>query len=315
MKGQAVAKVLVVDDVYDNVKLLAHVLEDEGYEVSAAYNGREALAAVAADRPDVILLDVTMPEMDGIEVCRRLKTDDHLRMVPVILVTAKDMDEDVVNGLDAGADDYVSKPFSSHVLAARVRAALRTKHLEDLLIEQAHIDPLTGLWNRRALMARLEQEWAGVQRHGRPLSLVMVDIDHFKNVNDVHGHFVGDRLLQEIASTITGQCRQTDLPARYGGEEFAIVVPDEPASAAVHLAERCRRKIERIRLPLITATLATTASFGVADSAGLPSPEALVAQADAALYEAKRAGRNTVRLRGHCTPMTASLEGETCPRS
>ena len=244
MKGSAVAKVLVVDDLPATVRLLAADLEQQGHEVSVACDGCEALAMAAADRPDVILLDIMLPGMDGIEVCRRLKADDDLRMVPVIFVTAKHLEADVVDGLDAGADDYVVKPFSSHVLAARIRAALRIKRLEDLLVEQAHIDPLTGLWNRRALKERLEQEWAQVQRHGRRLALVMVDVDHFKDVNDAYGHFVGDRLLQEISRTIAGQCRKSDLPARYGGEEFAIIAPDETAHGAVHLAERCRRKIE-----------------------------------------------------------------------
>jgi diguanylate cyclase (GGDEF)-like protein len=289
-----VAKVLVVDDQQEIVRLLAAEMGRQGYDVSVARDGCQALAMAAADRPDVILLDIVMPGMDGIEVCRRLKADDELRMVPIILLTANDREADMVEGLDAGADDYVVKPFSSHVLAARVRAALRIKRLEDLLVEQAHIDPLTGLRNRRALMERLEQEWAHVQRHGRRLALVMVDIDHFKGVNDCYGHFVGDRLLQEISRTIAGQCRKSDLPARYGGEEFAIIVPDETASGAVYLAERCRRKIETIRLPLVAETLAATASFGVADASGLPSLEALLGRADAALYAAKRAGRNMV---------------------
>jgi two-component system chemotaxis response regulator CheY len=290
-----VAEVLVVDDDQATVRLLAAELTREGHEVSVARDGCEAIAMAVADRPDLILLDVMLPGMDGIEVCRRLKADDDLRMVPIILVTANDLETDMVDGLDAGADDYVVKPFSSHVLAARVRAALRIKRSEDLLVEQAQIDPLTGLRNRRALMERLEHEWAHVQRHGRRLAVVMADVDHFKSVNDGYGHFVGDRLLQEISRTIAGQCRKTDLPARYGGEEFAIIATDETAAGAVHLAERCRRMIEAIRLPLLGETLTATASFGVADAAGLPSLETLLERADAALYAAKRAGRNTVR--------------------
>jgi diguanylate cyclase (GGDEF)-like protein len=304
-----VAKILVIDDFQATVRLLAAELGREGHEVSAARDGCEALAMAAAHRPDVILLDIMLPGMDGIEVCRRLKADDELRMVPIIFVTANDREADMVEGLDAGADDYVVKPFSSHVLAARIRAALRIKRLEDLLVEQAHIDPLTGLWNRRALMERLEQEWAHVQRHGRRLALVMVDVDHFKDVNDAYGHFVGDRLLQEISRTIAGQCRKTDLPARYGGEEFAIVAPDEAASGAVHLAERCRRKIETIRLPLLAATLTATASFGVADASDSPSLEALLGRADAALYAAKRAGRNTVHRSNPPATAQAATQG------
>lgn len=287
-------KVLVVDDLPDNVKLLCLELRELGYQVSAARSGAEALRAAAADPPDLILLDVMMPEMDGIEVCRRLKADERLRTIPVILVTANDTDEDLVSGLDAGADDYVAKPFRVHVLAARVRAALRTKHLEDVLVEQAHIDLLTGLRNRRGLMDRLRQEWARIERHGGPLSFVMVDLDHFKRVNDAFGHSAGDRLLQEVARTIARECRQTDLAARYGGDEFAVIVPEQTAPRAAQVAERCRQKIEEICL--MAVPLPTTASFGVADSLGLPSPEALIERADAALYEAKHAGRNAVRL-------------------
>ena len=157
--------------------------------------------------------------------------------------------EDKIRGLDLGAVDYVTKPFDTFELRARVRAALRTKHLQDLLIEHAQIDPLTGLPNRRALMERLQCEWARIERHGGQLSFIMADIDHFKRVNDVHGHQIGDKILQEVAGVIAQQCREVDLPARYGGEEFAIVVPGETTSGATRLADRCRKEITRFTLP------------------------------------------------------------------
>ena len=300
-KGDAVVRVLVVDDFPDNIKLLAHELTELGYEVAVADNGIEALRTAAADPPDVILLDVMMPGMDGIEVCQCLRSDDRLCRIPIILVTASDSDEDLVRGLDAGADDYVTKPFRMQVLAARLRAALRTKHLEDVLVEQAHIDPLTGLRNRRGLMERMQEEWARVHRRGRLLSFVMADLDYFKQVNDGYGHAAGDRMLREVAGTIAGECRQTDLAARFGGEEFAVIVPDEAAAGAAHLAERCRRKIAEIRL--VALPLQPTASFGVADSIGLSSPEDLISRADAALYEAKRGGRNAVRVSAPLPPV------------
>ena len=288
-------KVLVVDDLPECANLLGRMLGDQGYEILLATGGHAALEIAVRERPDVILMDVRMPELDGIEVCRRLKADPDLRTIPVILVTVNSREEDIVKGLDAGADDYVTKPFSRHVLAARTRAALRTKRLEDILLKQAHIDPLTGLPNRRTLMERLGQEWERAQRYGRPLSLIMADVDHFKNVNDIYGHLAGDRVLQNIAQTIAQQCRQADLAARYGGEEFAIVVPDQAADASLHLAERCRQQIEDLRFATLTPRFEVTASLGVADSDGLASPEALIRLADAALYDAKRAGRNTVR--------------------
>jgi diguanylate cyclase (GGDEF)-like protein len=169
--------------------------------------------------------------------------------------------------------------------------------MQDQLIEHAKIDPLTGLANRRGLMERLQQEWARVQRHGGALSFIMGDVDHFKRINDTHGHAVGDQALREVADAIVGRCRETDLPSRYGGEEFAIVVPGEAVSAAVRLAERCRQAVEAVRLSTRSEALRMTASFGVADSTGVASPDALIQQADKALYRAKNAGRNRVEVR------------------
>jgi diguanylate cyclase (GGDEF)-like protein len=223
-------------------------------------------------------------------------------MILVLFLSGSGTPEDKVRGLDLGAVDYVTKPFDAFELRARVRAALRTKHLQDLLIEHASLDPLTELPNRRALMARLQREWARMHRHGGQISFIMADIDHFKRVNDAYGHQVGDRLLQEVARTIARQCRDTDLPARYGGEEFAILVPDETAENAARLADRCRRKIEQIRLAADDQSVRTTVSFGVADGAGLASPGALIQRADQALYEAKAAGRNTVQCCGGEVP-------------
>ena len=203
---------------------------------------------------------------------------------------------DKVRGLDLGAVDYITKPFDDFELKARVRAAIRTKQLQDLLIEHAHIDPLTGLPNRRALMDRLQMEWARMQRYGGELSFIMADIDYFKRVNDTYGHSIGDKVLQEVAKTIARQCRESDLPARYGGEEFAVVVPNEAVSGAVQLADRCRQEIEKVNLPAKGDPIRPTVSFGVADAAGVPSAELLVDRADQALYPAKTAGRNRVAM-------------------
>jgi len=237
-----------------------------------------------------------MPDMSGFEVCRVLKSDADLCMIPILFLSGATTPEDKVQGLDLGAVDYVAKPFDAFELRARVRAALRTKHLQDLLIEHAHIDPLTGLPNRRALMERLQAEWARIKRYGGRLSYIMADLDHFKRVNDMYGHNVGDKLLQETAQAIAGQCREIDLPARYGGEEFAIVVPHKPAAGAVHLAERCRREIAKTCVIAQNEAVRITASFGVADTDGSISIEAMMKRADEALYQAKEAGRNRVQL-------------------
>jgi len=287
-------KILIVDDNPEALAVAKVRLSKENLDILCAECGSAGLEAARREKPDLILLDVDMPDMSGFDVCRALKGEPELCMIPVLFLTASSTAEDKVRGLDLGAVDYVTKPFDAFELRARVRAALRTKHLQDLLIEHAHIDPLTGLPNRRALMECLQREWARIERHGGRLSFIMADIDHFKLVNDAYGHHIGDLLLQEVAKAIAEQCRQGDLPARYGGEEFAIVVPDSSASSAVHLAERCRQKIEQIGLAAKGGTVRTTASFGVAEAGGVASCEALIKRADEALYRAKEAGRNRV---------------------
>ncbi len=270
----------------------------ESLDVFCAEGGVPGLELARREKPDLILLDLEMPEMSGFDVCRALKADPELCMIPVLFLTGSSTAEDKVRGLDLGAVDYITKPFDAFELCARVRAALRTKHLQDLLIEHAHIDPLTGLPNRRALMERLQREWARIERHGGHLSFIMADIDHFKRVNDRYGHHIGDKMLHEVARAIARQCRELDLPARYGGEEFAVIVPHETVGGAVRLAERCRQEVEKVRIAVRSEAVAVTASFGVAEATGLPSPEALVKQADEALYRAKSAGRNLVRSCG-----------------
>ncbi len=289
-------KILIVDDSPEALAVARARLLSEPAEILCAQGGLAGLEAAKREKPDLILLDLDMPDVSGLEVCRTLKADPECSLTPIVFLSGSGSTEDIVRGLDLGAVDYVTKPFNGVELRARVRAALRTKRLEDILVEHAHVDPLTGLANRRALMGHLEREWARMKRHGTPLSFVMGDIDHFKNINDTYGHGAGDLVLQETAKTITQQCRKTDLAARYGGEEFAVVVADAAASTASCLAERCRQEIESLRIGLRAATITTTASFGVADSIGLSSLDVLIACADKALYEAKKAGRNAVRV-------------------
>jgi diguanylate cyclase (GGDEF)-like protein len=285
---------LLVDDDLESLKVARARLADDQIEISCATGGRAGLEAARAENPDVILLDLDMPDMTGFQVCKALKADPQLCMIPVLFLSGWGTPESKVLGLDFGAVDYVTKPFDAFELKARVRAAIRTKELQDLLIDRAQVDPLTGLWNRRGLMNRLQAEWARVQRHENELSFVMADIDHFKRVNDRFGHGAGDKVLQEVAWTLARQCRECDLAARYGGEEFGIVVPNEAAAGAVRLAERCRQKIEKIAVAAADGLVRPTASFGVADADGLSDAELLVDCADRALYQAKAAGRNRV---------------------
>ena len=288
-------KVLIVDDNPESLAIAEARLAKDGLDVVCAAGGRAGLDAARREKPDLILLDVDMPGLSGFDVCRALKADTDLRMIPVVFLTAMGDTGQKVRGLDLGAVDYIMKPFDAFELGARVRAALRTKRLQDLLIEHAHLDPLTELPNRRALMERLGREWARFQRHGGMLSFIMADIDRFKAVNDSYGHSIGDRFLRQVAGAITAECRQVDLPARYGGEEFAVVVPDESAGRATRLAERCRRGVGNIRLRVGSEAVQATASFGVADAANSRSPRNLIELADKSLYEAKEAGRDCVR--------------------
>ncbi len=289
-------RLLLVDDDVESLAVARARLADDGIEISCATGGRTGLEAAKSQHPDLILLDLDMPDMNGFDVCRIMKADPELCMIPVLFLSGSGTPGDKVRGLDLGAVDYITKPFDDFELKARVRAAIRTKLLQDLLIEHAHIDPLTGLPNRRALMDRLQMEWARMQRYGGELSFIMADIDYFKRVNDTYGHSIGDKVLQEVAKTIARQCRESDLPARYGGEEFAVVVPNETVSGAAQLADRCRQEIEKVNLPAKGDPIRPTVSFGVADAAGVPSAELLAARADQALYAAKAAGRDRVAM-------------------
>lgn len=288
-------KVLVIDDSTDLLAIAKARLDKDGLEVICAEDGQTGLEAAETEDPDLILLDVDMPGLSGFDVCRKLKADPKLAAIPVIFLTAVAEPEQKVKGLDLGATDYITKPFDAYELRARVRAALRAKRFQDLLTEHAHIDLVTGLPNRRAIMKRLDEEWARTQRYGGVFSFIMVDVDGLKQVNDTHGHNVGDKLLQEVGNAIAGQCRKVDLAGRYGGDEFAVVAPAGAAADLLTLAQRCVRSIEQIRIDVVKPPITTTACLGVADSADAGSIEEIIERADAALYKAKKAGGNTAR--------------------
>ena len=304
-------KILVVDDVLDNVKLLAYELSDHGYEVVTAADGPAALRRARETAPDVILLDVMMPGMDGIEVCRRLKADPELRPIPVVMVSARELEDDVVDGLDAGAHDYVTKPFNPRILLARVRSAAHAKADHDLiaelnrrLAEQATVDPLTGAGNRAYLRDAMVQAMALSRRRGLPLSLVMLDVDHFKTYNDTFGHPAGDEVLRTVVDVLSGLLRAYDVIARYGGEEFVVLMPATDADAARVAANRLRAGLTGYPWP----RRSVTASLGVATTDGRPTePLTLLVRADRALYHAKRTGRDRVvherDLRPSATPV------------
>jgi diguanylate cyclase (GGDEF)-like protein len=293
-----VTKVLAVDDAPFQVALLGHLLAGQGYEVRTAANGSEALRAVAQWSPDIVLLDVVLPDVGGIEVCRRIKADPLTQSIPVIMISACGEDEDVIRGLDAGAQDYVTKPFVEKILLARVRSAVRAKADHDTIValnarlsELLGVDGLTGAKNRCFLQEALTQALSFAHRQGLPLSLAMLDIDRFKSHNDTFGHLAGDEVLRRLVRAVSGGLRAHDTLARFGGEEFAILMPGTAATAAVAVCERLRVVIASYPWPLGSVT----ASFGVATSAGDDeSPEDILGRADRALYHAKRTGRDRV---------------------
>jgi len=233
--------------------------------------------------------------MTGFEVCRQLKSEAVTSSIPVVFLSGSDGAEDKVKGLDLGGVDFVTKPFDAFELCARVRAALRTKRLQDLLRKHALMDPLTELFNRRALDECLQREWTRHVRYGEHLSVIMADIDHFKRVNDQFGHAAGDDVLRQVARLLAARCRQSDTPVRFGGEEFVVVAPEISLQGAMAFAERLRMSIRSGHLTVRDKTLEVTVSFGVADSEGRNSAGALLQAADEALYRAKSAGRNCVR--------------------
>jgi two-component system cell cycle response regulator len=303
-------RILVVDDHEDNIELLRARLEARGYEVEGASDGQAALDAVKRVCPDLILLDVMMPKMDGIEVVRRLKANAELPFIPVIMQTALDSTENKVEGLDAGADDYITKPINFAELEARVNSLLRIKTLQSALAARERelselndklrtislTDGLTGIDNRRSLEDRLHEMWQHSVRLHEPIALIICDIDKFKSVNDNYGHQAGDSVLKEFAHLLKAEAREIDRVGRYGGEEFLLILSGTVLDAAVTFAERLREKVEGHTFSYAGGTLRRTTSCGVAAS---PHPrvkdqEALLRAADDALYVAKETGRNRV---------------------
>jgi diguanylate cyclase (GGDEF)-like protein len=289
-------RILIVDDHPDNVEVIRVRLEAKGYRTSCASDGEEALRLVAESPPDLILLDVMMPRMDGNEVARRIKSDVSLPFIPIIMQTALDSTQSKVQGLGAGADGYITKPIDFVELEARVEAMLRIKMLEKKLTELSITDELTGVFNRRRLDALLGEMFEHSTRLHEPLAVAMFDVDHFKQVNDTHGHPAGDRVLSQVAQLLKGAVRDIDRLGRYGGEEFMVLLPGTVLDAAVTFAERARQEVETHQFKFDGGVLSRTLSVGVA---GWPHPrihthEQLVKAADQALYLAKSLGRNRV---------------------
>lgn len=299
--------ILVIDDSAVAREMILDALRRANLEaeLQAAGSGAEALAFLEERLADVILCDLEMPGIDGLGFLDRVKASDIWRDIPVIILTGHETCEEKIRGLEHGACDYVTKPFNPGELVARVKVQLKIKSLQDqlresnrLLEQLSRTDPLTGLANRRSFMTVLEQTFAHSQRHAVPLGLIMLDIDHFKQINDSYGHQGGDKVLVALAGLLRSDPDDGRLAARYGGEEFVLILPDTALDATVAMAEQLRQQVAALRFPGALANLSMTASFGVA---ALPHPaiktiDQLIWEADDALYRAKRNGRNRVEV-------------------
>jgi len=306
-------RILVIDDDPETARLLSSWFTGRPYDILTAGDGTSGIEAAARHNPDLVLLDLRMPDIDGIRVARRLKEAPATRAVPVILLTASRDVDDKVEAFTAGADDYVTKPFSFPEIDARILGML---HRRDALIsleatirdlqaansELEHLltlDDKTGLANFREFRRKLREEWQRSERYGEPLTLVLLDLDDFKRINDTRGHPAGDRVLREFATLVAGGARSTDLAARYGGEEFALVLPHTELDTGCRVADRVRRAVEDFRFLADEGPARLTVSAGVATwpgSEGVVSVDDLVRAADLAMYRAKDLGKNRVEI-------------------
>lgn len=291
-------KILVIDDDKFNITALIGILRED-YDVMAAISGDMGLAAAAKGNPDLILLDITMPGMDGYEVFQRFQSQPSIKNIPVIFITGLSAAEDEAKGLELGAADYISKPFNATVVKARVKTQVKLKFQTELLYQHAFRDGLTGIANRRVFDDALRTHWQLCLVNQKPLTVILMDIDHFKLYNDHYGHIEGDECLKKVASALESVVENDSyIVARYGGEEFVCIIPELNHDTAKQIGEAFRGAIEAIGLPhekSLTSEV-VTGSFGIATCVPQVSNrvEALLSQADDMLYQSKRAGRNMV---------------------
>ena len=296
--AESQTRILIIDDERFNLTTLNELLKSE-HKIMVAMSGKQGLKAALSGRPDLILLDINMPEMDGYEVCQQLKSDPLTRDIPVIFITALTDAADETRGLELGAADYITKPFNLSVVKARVRTQLRLKQQSDLLASLAFKDGLTGLNNRRAYDERLQIEWNRCKRSAEPLSLIMLDVDHFKLYNDSYGHALGDECLRKVAGSLAACTRRAaDFVARYGGEEFVVLLPNTGLDDANRVAELIRASTEALGIEHKSSSVANTVTLSLGLVSRVPGDQVdlsgFAEVADTMLYKAKESGRNRV---------------------
>ncbi len=299
-------KVLVAEDSIVTRRKLEATLTKWGYEVVTAKDGHEAWGVLQGEEsPKLVVLDWMMPGMDGLEICKKLRARKKEPYIYILMLTARTEKQDIIDGLEAGADDYILKPFDTHELDVRLRAGKRIIELQEELVraretmrEMAIKDPLTNLFNRRAILDILEKEYDRSRRHHSPLSVIMADLDHFKEVNDTYGHLAGDQVLHEVGLRLNCAIRLYDSCGRYGGEEFMIILPGCTISNAINQANRFHDVIASGPVLYNDMPISITSSFGVTSFDGIEEADimTLIRCADEALYQAKKKGRNRVEV-------------------
>lgn len=303
-------RILIVDDSPFEAKEIKSILEELGFEVLWANTGVQGMKQIRNHLPDLIILDLVLPDINGHEICKWLRKQEDTRNIPVIMVTAKEKMEDKILGLAEGANDYITKPFVPQELKARVEVSIRIKRLQDELLRKneayegllkqvqkmAETDPVTGLFNRRYFQEVLQQEFARSQRSLAPLCCMMIDVDGFKQINDSLGHEAGDQVLMGIGKIVQTQIRNVDLVARYGGDEMVVLLPGLPRDDGRSVAERILNQVRGYKFPALEEKQRLTVSIGLAalPDPGVLEPRQLVLAADYALYQSKHRGRNRV---------------------
>lgn len=315
--SSAAFRVAIVDDDPAIRRLVKLFLKRSGYETIEFATGEEARSQLHSVPWDLAILDRRLPDMDGVELCAELKAKPEFKARYVILLTGDTEQEDKVMGLDLGADDYITKPFQSAELLARIRAAKRIVDLQKELMETnkrlellSITDGLTKLFNHRHFQDELARAFEESERYGRPLSLAIVDLDFFKKVNDTYGHAIGDEVLKRVSHIFQESIRSTDLAARYGGEEFAVMMPETDLAEAIAFAEKIRGLVEGHAIETQAGAIPVTVSIGVASvpHSHIHSAKELVVAADKALYRAKRNGRNQVQAERRINPARKTME-------
>lgn len=289
--------ILIVEDSQINSKLCQSLLSRNGYETEICSDGESALEFLSKNSPDLILLDIIMPGIDGYQFSESIKTNPRLKDTPVIFLSAMNDEESIIKGFNSGGVDYITKPFRTQELLARTRTHVELKKAKEKLMQMAITDELTGLANRRYFMDRLNSEYDRTKRYESKFSLLMIDIDHFKKINDNYGHKAGDLVLIETALKMKKSLRTSDIIGRVGGEEFSVLLPETEIKAALHIAERIRARVSESVVIFDSEELSVTVSIGATQSSpGDLTIDDIFIRADTAMYNAKNEGRNRVEF-------------------